>query len=84
MVILGRHQILAIRQVEGKLGGSWALVTNNPGSLEPDSGDPETQTGNLETEKRVHSIHGTLETGLQRMPRSLVAPSRGAGGFQNG
>ena len=44
--------------------GSWALVTNNPGSLKPDSRDPETETGKLETEKRVHRIHGTLETGL--------------------
>ena len=42
---------------------SWDLVTNNPGSLKPDSRDPETETGNLETERRVHKIHGTLETG---------------------
>ena len=62
---------------------SRALVTNNPGSLKPDSRDPETETGNLETEKRVHRIHCTLETGLHMIPRSLVAPSRGAGGFMN-
>ena len=61
--------------------GPRALVTNNPGSLKRDSRDPETETGNLETEKRVHRIHDSLETGLQRMPRSLVVPSRGAGGF---
>ena len=66
--------------VGGKLGAGGSLVTNNPGSLKPDSRDPETETGNLETEKRVHRIHGTLETGLQIMLRSLVAPSRGAGG----
>ena len=66
--------------VEGKWCASGSLVTNNPGSLKPDSRDPETETGNLETEKRVHRIHGTLETGLHMIPRSLVAPSRGASG----
>jgi translation initiation factor 6 (eIF-6) len=65
--------------VGGKLVGSRALSNTNPGSLKPDSTDPETETGNLETEKGVHRIHGTLETGLQIIPRSLVAPSRGAG-----
>ena len=54
---------------------------NNSRISETDSSDPETETGNLETEKRVHRIHGTLETGLQRMLRSLVATTRGAGGF---
>ena len=58
-----------------------ALVTTIPGSLKPESRDPETETGNLETEKRVHRIHGTLEPGLDMIPRSLVAPTRGAGGF---
>ena len=74
--------------VEGKLVGSRALRNIIPGFLRPDSGslrpdsrDPETETGNLENEKRVHRIHDTLATGLQRMLRSLVAPSRGAGGF---
>ena len=57
------------------------LSNTYPGSLKPDSRDPETETGNLETEKRVDRIHGTLETGLHMIPRSLVAPSRGAGGF---
>ena len=70
--------------MEGKLGTSRALSNTNPGSLKPDSRDPETETGNLETEKRVHRIHDTLETGLHRIPRSLVAPSRGAGGLKNG
>ena len=60
--------------------GSQALSNTIPGSLKPDSGDPETETGNLETEKRAHRIHDTLETGLHRIPRSLMAPSRGAGG----
>ena len=60
---------------------SRALSNTNPGSLKPDSRDPETETWNLETEKRVHRIHDTLETGLHMMPRSLVAPSRGAGGL---
>ena len=43
---------------------SRALVTTIPGSLQPDSRDPETETGSLETEKSVHGIHGTLETEL--------------------
>ena len=65
-------------------GPSGSLLTNNPGSLKPDSRDPETETRSLEIEKRVHRIHGTLETGLHMIPRSLVAPSRGAGGFIGG
>ena len=44
------------------MGASWALSNTIPGSLKPDSRDPETETGNLETEKRVHTIHNTLET----------------------
>ena len=71
----------APERVEGKLVGSQALVTNNPGSLKPDSRDPETEIWNLETEKRAHRTHDTLETGLHMMPRSLVAPSKGAGGL---
>ena len=70
----------APRQVGGKCVDPRALVTIIPGSLKPESRDPETETGSLETEKRVHRIHGTLETGLHMIPRSLVAPSRGAGG----
>ena len=68
-----------------RVGGKWvacrALSNTIPGSLKPDSRDPDTETGNLETAKRVHRIHGTLETGLHMIPHSLVAPSRGAGGF---
>ena len=67
----------APRQVGGKCVDPRALVKIIPGSLKPDSRDPETETGNLETEKRVHRIHGTLQTGLHRMPRSLVAPQGG-------
>ena len=63
------------------IGSFRVPITNNPGFLKPDFRDPETETGSLETEKRVHRIQGTLETGLHRMLRSLVAPSRGAGGF---
>ena len=51
-------------------------VPPDPGTFQVE-GNPETETGKLETEKRVHRIHGTLETGLHMMPRSLVAPSRG-------
>ena len=72
---------LGTNRVEANWYGSGTLVTIIPGSLKPDPRDPETETDNLETEKRVHRIHGTLETGLHMMLRSLVAPSRGAGGF---
>ena len=61
-------------QVEANWYCSGTLVTTIPGSLKPDSRDPETETGNLETEKRVHRIHGTLEMGLHMMRHSLVAP----------
>ena len=38
--------------------------------------------GSLETEKRVHRIHDTLETGLQMIFRSLVAShKKGLAGF---
>ena len=77
-MILGSPQILSTRQVEGNWYGSRTLVTTIPGSLKPESRDPVTETGNLEIEKRVHRIQGTLETGLQIMPRSLVAPTSGA------
>ena len=36
----------------GKLVAGGTLVTTIPGSLKPDSRDLETETGNLETEKR--------------------------------
>ena len=65
------------------MGVSRALSNTNPGSLKPDSRDPETETGSLEIKKRAHRIHDTLEMGLHMMLRSLVAPSRGAGGFTN-
>ena len=34
-----------------------------------------------ETEKRVHRIHGPLETGLQKDASQLGGPLKGAGGF---
>ena len=77
MVILGSSQILRPSRIEGKLVAGGTLVTTIPGSLKTDSRDPDTETGNLETEMRVHRIHGTLETGLHMMLRSLVTPSRG-------
>ena len=55
--------------------------SNNSRIPASDSKEPETESGNLEFEKRVHRIHGTPETGLQRMTRSLVAPTTGAGGL---
>ena len=36
---------------------SPTLSNTIPGSLKPDSRDPETEAGNLETEKRAHRIH---------------------------
>ena len=82
---------LAPNLVGGKLGGSWALgnripgfLRPDPGSLRPDSRDPETETGNLETEKRVHRIHDTLELELHMIPRSLVAPSWGPADLNDG
>ena len=63
--------------VSGKLVGSRALSNTNPGSLRPDSRDPETETGNLETEKGVDRIHGTLETGLHKDPSQPGGPHKG-------
>ena len=59
------------------MGASRALSNTNPGSLKPDSRDPETETGNLETEKRVHRIHGTLETGLHKDASQPGGPLKG-------
>ena len=64
-------------RVEGKLVGSRALSNIIPGSLKPDHRDPETGTGNLEIEKRVHGIHGTLETGLHKDAPQLGGPHKG-------
>ena len=49
-------------RVGGKLVAGGSLVTNNPGSLKLDSRDPETETANLETEKRTHRMLDTLES----------------------
>ena len=54
---------------------------NNSRIPETDSREPETETGSFETELRADRIHDLLETGLQMMPRSLVAPQGGAGGL---
>ena len=43
----------APERVGGNWHGSGTLVTIIPGSLKPDSGNPETETGNLETEKEL-------------------------------
>ena len=66
--------------VEAKLAHLWALVTTIPGSLKRIQ-EILTETGKLESEKRVHWKYGTLEVGLQRMLRSVVAPTRVASGF---
>ena len=46
---------------------------------EHDSRDHETETGHLEIDKRVHRIHGTLETGLLKDPSQSGAPLKGGG-----
>ena len=48
---------LGTNLVGGKLVHPQALVTTIPGSLKLDSRDPETETGNLETERRVQMVH---------------------------
>ena len=63
----------------GMIGGFTLVSWGTP--LKPDSRDPETETGKLETEKRVHRRHDTLETGLHIILRSLVSPSREAADF---
>ena len=68
---------LAPRQVGAKLGVSHGPSNNNPRISETDSRDPETETGSFKIEETIHRIHGTLETGLQIMLRTLVAPTRG-------
>ena len=62
--------------------GSWALATTIPGSLKL-ALEILTEIGNLDTEKRLRRMHDTLEAGLQRVSRSLVAPTRGAGVILN-
>ena len=57
--------------------GCPGFSSHNSRILETESRDPETETGSLEIEYRVHRIHGTLEMGLYMMRRSLVAPTRG-------
>ena len=61
----------------GQMGTSRALSNTIPGSLKPDSRDPETETGSLETEKTVHRVHGTLETGLHKDAPQPGGPHKG-------
>ena len=68
---------LGTNRVEANWYGSGTLVTIIPGSLKPDPRDPETETENLETEKRVHRIHGTLETGLHKDASQPGGPLKG-------
>ena len=56
---------------------SLSPSNNNSRIPETDPRDPETETGILAIEERVHRRHGTLETELQMVLRSLVAPTRG-------
>ena len=75
-MILGHPRSKAPARL-GVICSSPGPSNNNSRASETDSRDPE--TGNLETEKRVHRIHGALETGLYMLPRILVAPATGAG-----
>ena len=61
--------------------GSGTPVTIITGSLKPDSRDPQTETGSLETEKRVRRIHGSLETRLHKDALQAGGPHKGAGGL---
>ena len=73
-VILEHRRILATRLVEAR---RFVPGPSNNNSRIPqiDSRDPETKTASLETEKRVHTIHDTWETGSQIILRSLVCPN---------
>ena len=79
-MILGSPQILGTFQVDGKLVPSRALSNTIPGSLEPDPRDPETETGNLETEK-IERCSGVLRRLLAMVPiqklRPVVPPAPG-------
>ena len=44
------------------------LSNHNSRIPETDPIDPQTNIGCLESEKRVHRIHGTLETGVHKDP----------------
>ena len=67
--------------VGGKLVAGWAQVTNNPGSLKPDSGILRPKLGVLRLKRGYIGYMVHWKRDYTRMPRSLVAPSRGAGGF---
>ena len=67
--------------VDGKLVVSEALVTTSPGSLKPTLEILRARLGVLRLRRRYLG-YMTLETGFQRMLRSLVDPTRGAGAFE--
>ena len=54
---------------------------NNSKILETDSRDPETETGSLKTDLRVHGIHGTLETRITDDASQFGGPAKGAAGL---
>ena len=60
---LGVTPDLVPHQVEGKLVGSPAVVTTIPRALKPTLEVLRPKLWSLETELRVHGIHGRLETG---------------------
>ena len=50
---------------------------NNSGIPESDSRDSDTETGSLEIELRVHTIHGKLETRTTDDASQLGGPHKG-------
>ena len=50
---------------------------NNSRISETESRDPETETGSLAIERRLHGIHGTLETGLRKDASQPGGPHKG-------
>ena len=76
-------QLITLRQPQIS-GPFWGKVNallpglhySNSRIHETESRGPETEPGNLETDLTVHRIHDTLQTGLQRVLRSLVAPRK--------
>ena len=76
-VILRSPQILRFAMLVANVGCRLPRASiNNFRIFETDS-----RTGKLETELRVHRMHDALETGSQRILRSLVISTTGAGGI---
>ena len=64
-----------------KMVAGWALVTNNPRSLKPDSEILRPKLGILRLRRGYIGYMEHWKRDYTRMPRSLVAPTRGARGY---